>query len=285
MIGYLFVAPWIILSLVFLVYPLLLAFKMSFMQANLLQPQATQFVGFGNWIRAALDPLFWESLFNVIYNQVIFIALSFVMALVSALLLKQAPRAGSVFRTIYFLPVITSVTASMIIFSFFVSPTGVVQTLLIHAHILKQPIYWTFTKWLPMPVIALFSSWKWFGIQTIILLGGLYAINHELYEAAEVDGAGPVTKLFRITIPQLNRQIVFIMTMNVINGLQMFTEAYMNFGIDGGPFHAGLTPVLYLYGVGFQQMNMGYAAALGLLLALVIYVLTMAQMKLLERED
>jgi ABC-type sugar transport system permease subunit len=258
---------------------------MSFLKINLLQPQDMQFVGIGNWVHAITDGLFWLSLFNVIYNQIIFITLSFIIAFAAALLLKKAVRFGGLFRTIYFLPVVTSVTASMVIFSFLVDPNGFIQTTLVHLGLMTKPIYWTFTKWLPMPILAVFSSWKWFGVQTIILLGGLYAINQELYEAAEVDGAGPITKLFKITIPQLNRQIVFILSINIINGLQMFTEVYMNFDLNGGPYHSGLTPVLYLYQQGFDKLNMGYAATLGLLLAIVIYIVTTLQMKITERED
>ena len=283
--GYIFILPWVAITSVFIVYPFILAFRLSFEKINLLQPQDMQFVGLGNWIRAVADPNFWQAMFNVVYNQAIFIILTFTIAMVSALLLKAAIRGGGFFRTVYFLPVVTSVPAAMIVFSFVVAPDGILQTELIKWGVLHQAIYWTSTKWLPMPVLAVFSSWKWFGVQTIIFLGGLFAIDQSLYEAADMDGATSWAKFWNITLPQLNGQIVFVLTIDVINGLQMFTEAYMNFNLQGGPYHAGLTPVLYLYAKGFQDMSTGYASTLGLLLAVIIYILTMIQMKLVERKD
>lgn len=283
--GYIFILPWVIVSSVFIVYPFILAFRLSFEKINLLQPQARRFVGLGNWIHAVADPKFWHAMFNVLYNQAIFITLTFIIAMVSALLLKSAIRGGGFFRTIYFIPVVTSIPAAMIVFSFFVDPNGILQTELLKLGWLHKPIYWSATKWLPMPVLAVFSSWKWFGMQTIIFLGGLYTIDQSLYEAADVDGAKTWRKFWNITLPQLNGQIVFVLTINIINGLQMFTEAYMNFNLQGGPYQSGLTPVLYLYSQGFNDMNTGYASTVGLLLAIIIYILTMIQMKLVERDD
>lgn len=151
--------------------------------------------------------------------------------------------------------------------------------------ILSQPVFWKFEQWLPMPVIAVFSSWKWFGVQMIIFLGGIASINKSLFEAAEIDGASWWRKVSRITLPLLKPQIVFVLTINVINGLQMFTEVFMNFDLQGGPHHAALTPVLYLYQIGFEQMKMGQASTAGLLLAMVIFVLTTLQLKLTNGGD
>ncbi len=278
--GYLFVFPWIIYFSVFLLYPILLSFKNSFLDINLLNPANASFVGFGNWLEIAGDFLFWRSMFNIIYNQLIFIIISFIIGLSFALLLNEVKSGGAVFRTIYFLPVITSITVAMIIFDFLSGPQGPVQSLLINLGILDKGIFWRFSKWLPMPILAVFNSWKWFGVQTIIFLGGLNSINPRLYEAADVDGAGWFKKLFSITIPLLKPQIVFVITINIINGLKMFTEVYMNFDLYGGPHHAGLTPVMYLYAKGFDKMMMGDAATIGVFLAAIIYILTMIELKL-----
>jgi len=135
-----------------------------------------------------------------------------------------------------------------------------------------------------MPVLAVINSWKWFGIQTVIFLAGLISIDPTLYEAAAIDGANAWDKFWHITIPQLNPQIVFILVMNGIYGLQMFTEVYMNFDLYGGIYHQALTPVLYLYAVAFDQSNMGYASTLGLMLAGLIFILTMLQFRFIQRE-
>ena len=281
--GIFFISPWVIFFLVFQIYPFLLAFKNSFLDINILQPEKARFVGFWNWIQAASDPLFWKSMFNICYNQAIYIVLSFIIGLTFALLLKEVLSKGGIFRTIYFLPVITSITVAMIVFKYISSPTGPIQALMLQWGMIKEPVFWASTKWLPMPVIAVFNSWKWFGVYMLIFLGGLVSINQQLYEAADIDGAGWLNKFFRITIPLLKPQIVFVLTMNIINGLQMFTEVLMTFDLYGGRYNSALTPVLYMYAKAFDKMEMGDASALGLLLGLIIYTLTIGQMKLLNR--
>lgn len=283
--GILFSLPWLLFFLLFLIYPTFLAFKMSFLDVNVVEPEKARFVGFGNWIRAAVDPLFWKSIWNIIYNQAIFISLTLVLSLAMALLLSQVNRWAGLFRTLYFLPVVTSVTAAMILFDYMAGPSGPVQQGLVQLGWLGQPIPWTFTEWLPMPLLAAFNSWKWFAVQMIIFLGGILAINREILDAAKVDGAGWWKQFIHITLPSLKPQMVFILTMNVINGMQMFTEVFMIFDLNGGPYQSGLTPVLYLYKQGFHEMSMGYASAIGLLLALIILILTAIQWKLIQRKE
>ena len=281
--GYLFSLPWIVYFFLFLSYPIFLSFKMSFLDINIIHPEKAKFAGIGNWVLGIQDPLFWKAIFNIMFNQAIFIFLTFVFGLGLALLLKEVTKGGSFFRTVYFLPVITSVAAAMIVFEFLASPNGPIQSLLMDTEIIQKPIFWTFSEWLPMPIIAVFNSWKWFAVQMIIFLGGLYSINQELYEAARIDGAKWWTQFTKITLPLLKPQILFVITMNIINGMQMFTEVFMIFDLEGGPYNAGLTPVLYLYNKGFDDMQMGYASTIGLLLAIVILILTTIQWKILNR--
>ncbi|MCE7988559.1 MAG: sugar ABC transporter permease [Caldilinea sp. CFX5] len=283
--GYIFVAPWIVLYLAFGLYPLALSFYLTFFEYSFIRPEDYVFVGIGNWVRGLRDPLFWQSVLNIFYNQAIFIGLTLGLGLVSALLLYQAVRGGRLFRTIYFMPVVTSVVVLMAIGSYLVSPDGPLQTLLIQLGILQQPIFWKFTAWLPMPVIALINAWKWFGISTVILLAGMNAIDQQLYEVAALDGANGRQQFFSITIPQLRPQLFFLLVVNVINGLQMFTEVFtLGYDVYGGPQHQALTPVLYLYAQAFDRSNMGYASALGLLLAVLIALLTVLQFKLFPSE-
>ena len=284
-IPYLFLTPWILYFLVFLLYPFFLSFQNSFLDINVLNPENTRFVGLGNWITVVADGKFWLSLFNVLFNQVIFVTLSFFIALAAALMLNEISVLASLFRTILFVPVITSITVAMIIFDFLAAPTGPVQSALVSSGVMEQSVFWKFEQWLPMPVIAVFSSWKWFGVQMIIFLGGIASINKSLYEAADLDGASWWRKVTAITLPMIKPQMVFVLTINIINGLQMFVEVFMNFDLQGGPYNAALTPVLYLYQAGFEQMKMGQASTIGLLLALIIYALTMMQIKLTSKGD
>lgn len=280
--AYVFILPWVIYFFIFLIYPIMLAFKNSFLDINLLQPEKAQFVGFQNWINAAADPLFWKSVFNILFNQAIFIVLTFIISLALALMLNEVTKFGSVYRTIYFIPVITSITVAMIIFNYISGTSGPIQQLMMKLGIISHPIFWRMDKWLPMPVLAVFNSWKWFGVQMIIFIGGLASIDRQVYEAAAIDGATWTKSLFSITLPLLKPQIIFVLTMNIINGLQMFTEVFMNFDLLGGPYNSALTPVMYLYEKGFNKMQMGQASAMGLLLALIIFVLTKLQNKIIK---
>ncbi|MHA7229349.1 carbohydrate ABC transporter permease [Vibrio campbellii] len=283
--GYLFLAPWIVYFAVFLIYPFFLSFESSFLSVNILMPENTKFIGLTNWITVVTDFLFWKSLFNVVFNQVIFVSLSFVIGLGLALLLNEIKFLSSLFRTIMFIPVVTSITVAMIIFDFVSGPSGPMQNTMVSSNLLSEPVFWKFEEWLPMPIIAVFSAWKWFGVQMIIFLGGIASIDKSLFEAADIDGASWWRKTKKITLPMIMPQIIFVMTMNIINGLQMFIEVFMNFDLNGGPYQSALTPVLYLYQTGFEQMKMGEASTIGLMLACVIYLLTMMQLKITSKED
>jgi ABC-type sugar transport system permease subunit len=173
----------------------------------------------------------------------------------------------------------------MVIGGYLASPTGPVQGVLIALGWLDAPVFWTSTTWLPMPVLALINTWKWFGISFVILLAGLHAIDPQLYEAAAIDGASGWQQFLYITLPQLRPQLFFLLVVDLINGLQMFTEVYALFNLQGGANHQALTPVLYLYGQAFDRANIGYASALGLLLALLIAILTFFQFKFFGEDE
>lgn len=283
--GYLFVSPWIVLYLVFGLYPLLLSFYLTFFTYSFVRPEDYVFVGIGNWIRGLQDPLLWKSLFNIFYNQGIFIVLKNALGLLFAVLLYKATYFGRLFRTIYFMPVVVSIVVLMTIGEFMASPTGPIQTVLVRYGVLDAPAFWKFSAWLPMPVIALINTWKWFGVSMVILLAGLYSIDTQLYEAAAIDGASGWLQFRHITVPQLRPQFFFLLVVDLIFGLQMFTEVFtIGFDVFGGTNNQALTPVLYLYAQAFDRSNVGYASTLGLLLAVIIALLTVLQFKVFPRE-
>jgi ABC-type sugar transport system permease subunit len=283
--GYVFVSPWVILYVVFGLYPLLLSFYLTFFNYSFVNPEDQTFVGIGNWLRGLVDPLFWRSLLNIVYNQAVFIFLKNGLGLLVAALIFQVRFGARFFRTIYFMPVVTSVVVLMTIGTYLASPTGPVQELMINSGILGEPVYWQTTTWLPMPVIALINTWKWFGISTVILLAGMYSISPLLYEAASIDGASAWQKFRYITLPQLRPQLLFLLTVDIINGLQMFGEVYTTFDIYGGANNQALTPVLYLYAQAFDRENIGYASSIGLLLAVLIAVLTLIQFRVFSEKE
>lgn len=279
-----FVAPWVILFAVFGIYPLALSFYLTFFDFSFTNPERLRFVGVGNWVRGVTDPLFWLALWNIIYNQTIFIVLKNGLGLVTALLLYRVTFLGRVFRTVYFMPVVTSVIVLMTIGNYLVNPGGPIQSFLVGSGLLETPINWRFTTWLPMPIIALINTWKWFGISTVILLAGLYSIDKQLYAAAAIDGATGWQRFRFITWPQLNPQLFFLLIIDLISGLQMFTEVYATFDVMGGQNNQALTPVLYLYAQAFDRSNIGYASVLGLLLAGIIAIGTWAQFRFVQQD-
>lgn len=282
--GYLFVAPWIVLFAVFGIYPLALSFYLTFFDFSFTNPERLRFVGIGSWVRGVTDPLFWLSLWNIVYNQAIFIVLKNGLGLATALLLYRVGFMGRFFRTVYFMPVVTSVIVLMTIGNYLVSPSGPIQTSMVDLGWLEAPVNWRFTTWWPMPIIALINTWKWFGISTVILLAGLYSIDKQLYDAAAIDGANGWQRFRFITWPQLNPQLFFLLVIDLISGLQMFTEVYATFDVMGGQNHQALTPVLYLYAQAFDRSNIGYASVLGLLLALIIALGTWAQFRFVQQD-
>jgi len=282
--GYLFVAPWVLLYAVFGLYPLVLSFYLTFFNYSFVRPQDLSFVGLGNWLSGLTDPLFWQSIFNIVYNQAIFIVLTIGLGLGTALLLKQITRGGRIFRTIYFIPVVTSVIVLMTLGGYMTSPNGPIQNLLVQLGLLNGPVFWQSSFWLPMPVIAIINAWKWFGVATVVLLAGLYAVDPQLYEAASLDGASKWQQFRSVTFPQLMPQIFFLLVVDIINGLQMFGEVYAIFDIYGGNRHQALTPVLYLYAQAFDRSNMGYASTLGLQLAALIAFITILQFRFVRQD-
>jgi multiple sugar transport system permease protein len=283
--GYVFVSPWILLYLVFGLYPLLLSFYLTFFTYSFIQPEDYVFVGVGNWVRGLRDPLLWKSLFNIVYNQGIFIFLKNGLGLLFAVLLFKATYFARLFRTLYFMPVVVSIVVLMTIGEFITSPTGPLQALFVRYGLLDQPVFWKFSPWLPMPVIAVINAWKWFGVSMVILLAGLHSIDAQLYEAAAIDGASGWGQFLHITLPQLRPQFFFLLVVDLIFGLQMFTEVFtIGFDVFGGSNNQALTPVLYLYAQAFDRSNIGYASTLGLQLAAIIALLTILQFKLFPSE-
>ena len=282
--GYIFVSPWVLLYLVFGLYPFLLSFYLTFFNYSFVRPEDMAFTGIGNWARGLADPLFWKSIFNISYNQAVFIVLKNGLGLLTAVMLSRILFGGKIFRTIYFMPVVTSVVVLITIGNYLVSPEGPIQNLMLQSGVIDTPIFWKFDRWLPMPIIALINSWKWFGISTVIFLAGILSIDPGLYEAASLDGANGWHQFRYITFPQLNPQIFFLLVVDVINGLQMFTEVFALYDLFGGPQNQALTPVLYIYAQAFDRSNIGFASTLGLQLAVLIAILTWLQFRFVQRD-
>ncbi len=213
------------------------------------------------------------------------------IALVIAAMLNSTRRLTAFYRIAYFVPNVTSLVAiAIFFFAVFSSQFGLVNAAL---HAIGLPaVPWMSNPWTIKVVIALLMTWQWVGYNAIIYLAGLQAIPTELYEAARVDGAGPVQSFFRITIPLLRPIILFTVVVSTVTGLQSFTEPQVMFGSNastnpnsGGPGQAGLTVMLYFYHQAFDNNDFGYGAAISWALFLVIMLIVAVNWRIVARTD
>lgn len=241
-----------------------------------------RFVGFHNFAAVLRDPLFWTALGNTLYFSLVGGPLTVAVSLGAALLVNaKAARFKPLFRTVYFAPVVTTLVAVAIVFRFLYHPHfGALNRALALFGI--PAIDWLGDPRWAMPAIILLAVWKNFGYNMIIFLAGLQAIPEELYEAAKIDGAGPLRQFRSVTLPMLGPTFLFVGIVTAIGYLQLFPEPYVM--TYGGPLNRTLSAVMLLYQQGFRWWRMGYAAAIAFLLCLVIAGATAFQMRFQERQ-
>ena len=236
----------------------------------------TRFVGFGNYTGLLRNSLFWRALTNTLYFSLVGGPLTIIVALGAALLLNaKLARFKPLFRTIYFAPVVTTIVAVAVVFRFlYHARVGLLNRLLDYAGI--APIDWLGDPRWAMPAVIILAVWKNFGYAAVIFLAGLQNVPDELYEAARIDGAGPIRQFRHVTLPELGPTFVFVGVITAIGFLQVFAEPYV-MTPEGGPLNATLSIVMLMYREGFRWWNMGYAAAVAFVLFALVIVGTLAQ--------
>jgi len=277
--GYAMILPYLLHTLLFLGYPLAFAFVLIFHRWNVYTPM--RWVGLANIELLFSDPLVWRALRNTLYFLVVHIPLQLALALGFACLLNQQIRARAFFRASYFLPVIISgVVVTILWQQLYADETGLINVALDRMGLAR--VGWLTDPRVAMASIALMATWKNVGLYTVLFLVGLQSIPRELYEAAEIDGAGEWHKFWHITIPMLNPTIVLVLVLSTIGGFSLFIEPYVMTG--GGPVNSTLSGVLYLYKQAFFFGKMGYAATIGFFWAAIIFVVVLLQRRFVERE-
>jgi multiple sugar transport system permease protein len=275
--GYLLVAPLIIGLLLFNLYPVLYSFYLSFTKGTFGGPP--KWVGLENYRTLVDDPIFWKSLWNTLYYTVGVIPLSVVLAIALALAMNQKLRGITVFRAIFFLPIITSSVAVSIMWLWIYNPQfGILNYLLSQIGI-------TGIKWLAVPETAMLSIiimaiWRGLGYNMLLFLAGLQNIPDTLYEAAKIDGAGNWAQFRYVTLPLLTPTTFFVVVLMFIGGFQVFEYTYVMTNGAGGPVNSTMTVVLYLYREGFTYFRLGYASAIAYILALMIFAVTAIQFRM-----
>ena len=273
--AYAFVAPALSLIAVFFALPVAASFLLSLTDFDIYavaDPADLRFVGLRNYAELLRDPLFWVALRNTSYFVLVAGPLSLAVSLVAALLVTAGVvRLKGLFRTLFFLPVVTSLVAVAVVWRYLYQPRfGLLNYAL--ASVGFGPFDWLGDPRLAMPAIVLLAVWKNFGFNMVVFMAGLQGIPERLYEAASIDGAGPWTQFWRITVPMLTPTLVFVAIMTLIGNFQLFAEPYVM--TQGGPAHSTLSIVLYMYEEGFRWWNLGYAAALAFVLFAIILSVT-----------
>ncbi|MFY9178140.1 MAG: sugar ABC transporter permease, partial [Caldicoprobacterales bacterium] len=230
-------------------------------------------VGFDNYIQLFWDPVFWVGIKNTLYYAAISVPLSVVLGIFLAMLLNTPIKGQGIFRTIFFIPTLVPVVATSIIWQWLLNPQfGLVNQLLARA-VINGPPWLGDPKW-SKPSLILMAQWG-IGNSIIIYLAGLQDISKDYDDAASVDGASGLRKVWSITLPLLTPVIFFNMVMGIINALQVFTLPYaLTYG-TGNPANSLLFYSMYLYNNAFKYMNMGYASAMAWILFIVIMAITL----------
>lgn len=277
---YLFVAPFVVLFLVFTLYPLIKSILLSFYITN--GPKSQIFVGMDNFRFLWSDPAFHKAVWNTSFYAMCSVFMQLPLSLGLALLLNnQLVKGRDFFRFSFFSPHLVGQVFVAVLFSVIFIPKFGLLNRVLHA------LFGTAidTKWLGnpelvMPALVLTSLWMYVGFNMIYFLAALQSVDKELYEAAQVDGAGRIKQFLHVTVPGIRSVAVFVTVLSTIGSFQLFELPYVMLNNTAGPDNAGLTVVMYLYQNGFVSGDLGYASAIGWTLTMGVLVISLIQMRL-----
>jgi multiple sugar transport system permease protein len=262
------------------VAPLAYAFVVSLHMYDLVNPHPP-FVGPANYRSLMGDQIFWTALRNTAAFAAMLVPLQTATGLTLALLVQPSTRWIALLRTSFYLPVVISyVVAAGLWEILFATPNGPANSVLASMHLPAQFFFQNPAQ--ALPLMALMSAWKWSGISMLIYLSGLHEVPGELYEAAEVDGAGAVRRFWAITWPLLHRITLFVLVLNTIDAFKIFTPVYVI--TKGGPLNATMVLVFYLFREGFRYFHLGYASALSFVFLVLVLALAALQFRILRAE-
>jgi multiple sugar transport system permease protein len=272
-VAFLMLVPASVLMIVFLIIPIGLTFILAFTNARLISPEPASFIGFDNFVRLFGSDTFWKSLRNTVIFALVIVPCQSALALGLAVLINVRMRGINFFRTVYFLPVVTSIVVVSILWLFLYQPNGLINAMLAKVGI-QGP------DWLGNPNTALFaiivlSAWQAVGFHMVIWLSGLQTIPGELYEAASIDGASPLQQFMHVTWPGLRQTRTFILITITISAFALFSQ--VNIMTQGGPLDSTSTLVFQAVRTGFQQQQTGYASAISLVFFVLVLIVTLIQ--------
>lgn len=275
--GYLFVLPWLLGFIIWTAGPMIASVGIALTDWQIVT--VPHFVGLANFVALFNDPRIRMALFNTTFYVVFGVPTHIFFALIAALLLNMKLRGIAIFRTLFYLPYITPIVASSLLWLWiFNTNFGIANWLLTVFHL--PAVYWLQDPRI-VKISFIIMSWWTIGGQMVILLAGLQGIPGHLYDAANIDGANWWSRFWNVTFPLLTPSLFFNLTLALIGAFQVFVQAYVM--TSGGPENSSLFYVLYLYQVAFQNFDMGYASAMAWLLFVVILLITLIQFRFANR--
>lgn len=278
--SYLLLSPFLILFIVFVLWPLLQSAYLSLTKFTAIKPP--EFIGFKNFVDLASDTRFLKSMVNIAEFVILSVSLNTIVALALALTFRGQGMLNQILRTAFFLPAVTSSIAVGSIWRYIFNGEdyGLANTIL--RLLGMEPIRWLATPGLAIPIIVLIGIWGGVGMGMIFFLAGLQSIPGEVVEAGAIDGATGWNRLRYITLPLLKPTFVYVIITGLIGAFQLFDTSYVVFSSVenvGGPLDSALTPVLYLYYRGFGRFQLGYASAIAWVLFAVIAILSLVNLR------
>jgi len=279
--GWLMLAPAGVLIITFLLIPIGLTFVLAFTNARLISPEPAKFIGVANFTRLFDNETFWRSLINTVVFALVIVPFQSALALGLALLINVKMRGVNFFRTVFFLPVVTSMVVVSMLWMFMYQPNGLINALL--AKVGVQGPDWLGDPRTALIALILMSAWQACGFHMVIWLSGLQTIPADLYEAASLDGAGPWQQFVHVTWPGLRQTAIFILITITIAAFSLFTQ--VNIMTQGGPLDSTSTVVFMAVRTGFQQQQTGYAAAISLVFFVIVLAVSLLQRYLTRDKD
>jgi multiple sugar transport system permease protein len=274
--GMAFLSPWLIGFVLFTILPIAVSFYFSLCRFDMLQ--SPRFIGARNYTELAHDQTFWQATENTFYYTAMALPAGLMVSLGLAMLLNVEIPGRAIWRTIIFMPSLVPVVATAMVWMWMLNPRlGLINILLTKLNdVLPAKLNFALPPWLgdphwAMPTLALMSLWG-VGNAVVIYLAGLQDVPIELYEAAELDGAGILGRMWHVTIPMLSPVIFFNLVMAIIGALQIFDIPFIM--TNGGPVHATYFLSMYLYDNAFVYLQMGYASAMAWIMLLIVLILT-----------
>ncbi|MDO5336101.1 MAG: sugar ABC transporter permease [Eubacteriales bacterium] len=273
---YVFVLPFVLSLLIFWLYPLISGIVMSFQEVSF---GGKTFVGMTNYQKLAGDKFFSTAVKNSVEYMILTLILMIPIPMVLAVLMEsRLTKARGVWKVIMYVPALTSVVISGLMFRLMFSEgdNGQMNVLL---HMFGQPSFaWLKTKSTAWCALLLLCLWRWTGVNMLYFISGLKAIDTSLYESASIDGANSKQQFWYITLPLLKPTTIYVLTISVFAGLSMFLESFMLWNGNSSPKNIGLTIVGYLYKRGIEKNDMGYACAVGVVLMIIALIINFIQL-------